>query len=320
MVRSISLPRTKFLFLGVLSIALAGVRWLPSGSIELLPMVQALWLPIGVTVFLAWVAAAVCIRTKFVRAFTTCLALLISLGVWQAVRPSSTSEVRGSAEQLSVVSINMKQSSGSTSDVAREADLRGADIIVLLECDETAANDLVRQEGMAEYRYRSPAPRKTTLADSVILSRVPLESSGADIGLARPNDLQQPYVRLTLSSGKSVVVVGVHPVPPLPALAGAWAAESADVRAFAEKQERLGDRVILAGDFNATRDHPSFRKVLKGGAEVSKSWGLAATWPSPTPLLSLDHIVARGFECLERGSFRVQGTDHRGLWVKLSVS
>ena len=272
-------------------------------------------MPIGITVLVAWVVAVVCIRTKFALAFTACLALLISFGVWEAVSPSGTSEMRGSAEQISVLSINMKQSSGSTSDVAREAKLRGADVIVLLECDETAANDLVRQEGMAEYRFRSPASRKTTLAASVILSRVPLESSGGDIGLARPNDLQQPYVRLSLASGKSVVVVGVHPVPPLPALAGAWAAESTDVRAFAEKQERLGDRVILAGDFNATRDHPSFRKILEGRVEVSKSWGLAATWPSSTPLLSLDHIVARGFDCLERGSFRVQG-----LWVKLSVS
>ena len=52
----------------------------------------------------------------------------------------------------------------------------------------------------------------------------------------------------------------------------------------ASRRCRRGDGRILAGDFNATLDHPELRAVLDRGyvdAADAASGGLKPTWPAP---------------------------------------
>lgn len=75
---------------------------------------------------------------------------------------------------------------------------------------------------------------------------------------------------------------------------------------------------IIAGDFNSTIDHPSFRKLLSSGLKDSaielgcrlRTWPTWLRWPNFT----LDHILFNAHNCsshaLSHKSIVVKGTDH----------
>jgi endonuclease/exonuclease/phosphatase (EEP) superfamily protein YafD len=80
---------------------------------------------------------------------------------------------------------------------------------------------------------------------------------------------------------------------------------------------------LVAGDFNATRDHGPFRRLLDAGfydcadAASKRRWP-AFTWPSGRhgiPVMRLDHVLATRAHFAVQGSRTVwfPGTDHRGV-------
>jgi endonuclease/exonuclease/phosphatase family metal-dependent hydrolase len=73
---------------------------------------------------------------------------------------------------------------------------------------------------------------------------------------------------------------------------------------------------VVAGDFNATRDHGPFRELLAAGfvdcADSSRSWP-GFTWPS-LPVMRLDHVlVSRTATVPMARTIRVPRTDHHGV-------
>ena len=79
---------------------------------------------------------------------------------------------------------------------------------------------------------------------------------------------------------------------------------------------------LVAGDFNAARDHRPFRELLAAGlvdcADVSqnRSWP-GFTWPAEgraLPVMRLDHVlVSRTATVRMTRAIRVPRTDHRGV-------
>jgi endonuclease/exonuclease/phosphatase family metal-dependent hydrolase len=79
---------------------------------------------------------------------------------------------------------------------------------------------------------------------------------------------------------------------------------------------------VLAGDFNATRDHGPFRELLAAGfldcADSSQNWSWPGfTWPATgrvLPVLRLDHVlVSRTAAVPMTRTIRVPCTDHHGV-------
>jgi endonuclease/exonuclease/phosphatase family metal-dependent hydrolase len=84
---------------------------------------------------------------------------------------------------------------------------------------------------------------------------------------------------------------------------------------------------VVAGDFNADRDHAAFRGLLDAGltdVHDALGRGLARTFPTGMPVLQLDHVLVRDgaggrLTPLEVREVRVPGSDHLGVLADLAV-
>jgi endonuclease/exonuclease/phosphatase family metal-dependent hydrolase len=86
---------------------------------------------------------------------------------------------------------------------------------------------------------------------------------------------------------------------------------------------------VVAGDFNASRDHRPFRDLLAAGfrdcADVShsRSWP-GFTWPAAgrmLPVMRLDHVlVSRTATVRMTRAIRVPHTDHHGVLAAIEFA
>lgn len=125
------------------------------------------------------------------------------------------------------------------------------------------------------------------------------------------------------AGGTAVRVKVVHPHPPMPDDITQWRAELAEVTEQAH--EHAGPQ-ILAGDFNASNDHASFRELLGSRfVDATIEWGAGpvVTWPEGSrvpPLLALDHVVVeQDMSVSDVVTMQVPGTDHRALVATVVV-
>lgn len=128
--------------------------------------------------------------------------------------------------------------------------------------------------------------------------------------------------RVRLPGSVAVEVFSVHPIWPMgPDGSRPWRAA---LGALPLPDPAVPPRIV-AGDFNATLDHASMRRVLAAGyrdAAVSAGAGLRPTWPgavrSPWPPVTIDHVLAGPGSVVQ--SYEVitlPGTDHRAVLVEI---
>jgi endonuclease/exonuclease/phosphatase family metal-dependent hydrolase len=55
--------------------------------------------------------------------------------------------------------------------------------------------------------------------------------------------------------------------------------------------EMVGEALVIAGDFNCTPWSPAYKLLARGLKSATR---FARTWPSPAPLVPIDHIFYRG--------------------------
>lgn len=86
---------------------------------------------------------------------------------------------------------------------------------------------------------------------------------------------------------------------------------------------------VVAGDFNATRDHRPFRDLLAAGFSDCADIAAKRPWPGFTwpanrrypPIMRLDHIlVSPGLTVSETRTVQIPGTDHRGVLAVLNLA
>ena len=87
---------------------------------------------------------------------------------------------------------------------------------------------------------------------------------------------------------------------------------------------------LVAGDFNASRDHRAFRDILRAGfvdcADAARQRHRPGfTWPADRrypPLIRLDHVLSSQPGCIvhQARTMRIPGTDHRGVLAVLEFS
>ncbi|WP_330351483.1 endonuclease/exonuclease/phosphatase family protein [Streptomyces sp. NBC_00582] len=192
------------------------------------------------------------------------------------------------------------------------------DVVFVQECP-LACQAAVREELGTSHPYRAAVPGEGS-AGSLILSRFPLtpvEGVAGNMGMpGAVAEVDGHPVRLQLA----------HPEPPLPRQIGLWKRELGRLRDFAARARREGGPLVLAGDFNATRDHAAFRRVLDTGlrdAARSAGAGRAPSWPSRTaPVFGaqIDHVlVSKEFSARRARFLHLDGTDHRALLVDLTL-
>jgi endonuclease/exonuclease/phosphatase (EEP) superfamily protein YafD len=202
--------------------------------------------------------------------------------------------------------------------VARLAGLR-PDVLVLVELNPDLAGDVARQPGLAGLRYRMVDPKsKGNAFGSGIYSRFPLSDRSEDdlAGL--------PLLSATVAfpSGPARVFA-VHTLQPLAGL-GVLRRQLAELD---YRAERTTGPVILAGDFNATRQHRGFKALLQHGlrdAHLQRGRGRAVSWPTnrPGPPFALiDHVlVSHDLVVRDVRELDIPGSDHRAVVAQLRFS
>jgi endonuclease/exonuclease/phosphatase (EEP) superfamily protein YafD len=136
-----------------------------------------------------------------------------------------------------------------------------------------------------------------------------------------------PRARIQPLDGWPVTVTGVHPRPPMRHNVRRWQQELTAIRSVLVSTD--GPQVV-AGDFNASRDHRPFRDLLAAGfldcadAARRRPWP-GFTWPTGRwipAVMRLDHVLVSADSATVSASqvIRVPGTDHRGVLAVIQLT
>lgn len=219
---------------------------------------------------------------------------------------------------FTLISLNMLNGQADPAGLARQA--QQADIVVLIEATPWGVNRLERYDWSREFPYSAGATREDTTG-SVIYSRFPLSDSAA----LPPSSFLQWAATADVPEVGPVRILAVHPCNPYCG-GDRWAAEHDTLRSAIAAQ-RQDVPLIVAGDFNAIDDHGPMMALradgLRSATDVAGA-GWLPTYPANRripPLIPIDHVYINSeLTATAAGTFRVGGTDHFGLQVRLAGS
>ena len=280
--------------------------------------------PFAVPPLAVAVALALAGRPRWIAAIPG--ALLVLHVAWLAPSFSSDDGPAGASTQkspeLTVMTANILFGQADADALVREVRERRVDVLAVEELTPSAVQRL-QEAGLEQLLPSSllaPAPEA---AGTGLWSRLPLTALPAVPG----TEFAMPRARLELPSGSSVTVTAVHPSSPVDdASIAQWGREMTSLR---QTLEGTAGRQIVAGDFNATRDHAPFRQILDAGlTDAADAQGWTAwpgmTWPanrSYPPVMRLDHVlVSTGIEVRDVDVVAIPGTDHRAVVAHLTTT
>ena len=227
-----------------------------------------------------------------------------------------------SALKLRVLTLNVLGGSADPAAAVEAVARHQVDLLVVQELTPGMVHRLADAglDAMLPYRHLSPRPGPHGTG---LWARWPMAPLPPVPGLkaAAPRALIEPV------EGRPVTVTGVHPKAPVRRNVRLWQQELAAIRSTLVTSD--GPQVV-AGDFNASRDHRPFRALLNAGfldcadAARRRPWP-GFTWPAGRwiPLvMRLDHVlVSRGSASVRAVRvIRVPGTDHRGVLAVIQLT
>jgi endonuclease/exonuclease/phosphatase (EEP) superfamily protein YafD len=178
------------------------------------------------------------------------------------------------------------------------------------------------------------------LADAGLPELLPISSldprpghTGIGLWSSRPiKELQpipgarNPMLRAELDAGWPVTITVVHPPAPLRGGQSRWQQDMDRLQAVLTS---TSGQQLVAGDFNATRDHRAFRRLLAADLTDSADAARNRRWPGFTwpanrwfpPLMRLDHILVsrQGAAVREARTVAIPGTDHLGVMAVIEL-
>lgn len=242
--------------------------------------------------------------------------LVVALALVGLLLPRAFAAAQPAAHggKLRVMSSNQYLGRADVKAIVRLVRDNQVDVLNLLELTPREVTEFERAGLFDVLPYRVVKPQFGG-AGSGIASRYPL----TELSLAGPSLMEQPSARVDVR-GTPVEVVAVHPIPPT-TNAGEWRKEMAGL----PRPDSAGPVRILAGDFNSTVDHATFRDLLGGGytdAALSLGDGFQSTWPSSffPPPVAIDHVLVdprvavTGYRVLD-----VPGSDHHAVFAELTL-
>jgi endonuclease/exonuclease/phosphatase (EEP) superfamily protein YafD len=227
--------------------------------------------------------------------------------------PSSTTG------QLRVLTLNVKGGRADADSVLHSLRQLQVDILAVQEMTADWL-DALQQAGIAEVLPFSHTDPRAGSAGSGLWTRWPLTPLAPLPGMKNA----APRARVEPAAGQPVTVTVVHPAAPVNQQEPRWLRDLETIRLTLA--EAAGPQLV-AGDFNASRDHRVFRGILRAGlidcadAAGQRHWP-GFTWPADRrypPLMRLDHVLASQAGCVvhQARTIRIPRTDHRGVLAVL---
>lgn len=247
---------------------------------------------------------------------------LLLLHAWWFVEPF-LADGPGSPtdDTFTVMTANLHIGRADPDAVLDAVDRHGVDVLVLEEITPLALADLDRGGLDRRLGHRVGAPRRDR--DGIMLF------TNEPLGPSTQVDTSSPGfgVEMTTSRGALRILV-VHPIAPNNGVAQ-W---SSDLDVVVATARASSGPTVVAGDFNATVDHPHLQALLDSDyrdASADAGLGWRPTWPSSDnvrfiglrlpSLFGLDHVFVRGpLEATDAHVRVVPGTDHRALVTRIA--
>jgi len=216
---------------------------------------------------------------------------------------------------LRVLSLNVLGGSADPAAVVRAIERHQVDVLVMQELTPGMVHRLAEAGigTLLPYCHLDPRPKA---GGTGLWARWPLAPLPPVPGMVAA----APRARIEPVDGWPVTVTGVHPKAPMRHNVRRWQQDLAAIRSTLASSD--GPQIV-AGDFNASRDHRPFRDLLAAGfldcadAARRRPWP-GFTWPAGRwipSVMRLDHVlVSRGSTTVSASrNIRVPGTDHRGV-------
>lgn len=250
-------------------------------------------------------------------------ATAVSAAAAAVLAGATVARTRGAADtspgpRVRVVSANLLHGRADPHAVVELVRRLDADVLCLVELTPSA-DRAFRDAGLADLlpheHVRGHRPGAPPAAGGAVWTRLEvLDRGGA------PGRFEQPVVRLAVPGAPDLEVTAVHTDPPMSAArTRRWEREMAQLPAAGGDVLR-----VLAGDFNATPDHATFRRLLaRGYADAGARLGraLVHTWTPERrsqPRLTIDHVLAdRRVGVAAFSVHDLPGSDHRAVAAEL---
>lgn len=304
---------------GVCLAAAAALAVLPHPDVlGPVPVLQAL-----VPVFcLAALALAVVLALR--RRWFPMLAMLSGamLGILPVLVPATGNQLPPGGSSMAILSINVEHSHADVQALAAAVRVHHVEVLVLVETDESLIEELLGHGIREILPFRSATVTPGDTAGTAILSAHPLlAASQIPVGGGQTS-FDQPWVTIDHPRLGPLRVAAVHPYAPVVAGAGPWRAILGSIEQWQSQHTELP--LVLAGDFNASRSHPAFRKLAHGFVDTSTEAGPfpIPTWPADLPgpaVFAIDHILVRGLDVTGWQRVRIPGTDHFGVLATIGA-
>ena len=220
---------------------------------------------------------------------------------------------------LVVMSLNFE--TGDARAVASATRAHDVDVLVLLEVSHQRLDEL-RASGVTA---RLPHATSDLDLGTVVLSRFPIVSTAPLY-----EGSESMVVELDAEGLGPVRAVAIHTRPPYEP--GWWRVDHDQTFAALSRIREDDERVLLAGDFNATLAHAPMRRILELGFtdaadQVGAGW--SPTWPTGgherrlglavPAFAAIDHVLtAPGLEVTGAETLEVGGADHRAVLAGVS--
>jgi endonuclease/exonuclease/phosphatase (EEP) superfamily protein YafD len=233
------------------------------------------------------------------------------LGLPTRARPAA-----GMLPTVRLFTANIHDANPDVGPIAEEIAAVAPDLVALQEVDPDGAAGLAQSGVLDQFPYSVTETRKGA-SGIALWSRFPLVDAQVQDARGRP------FIGATAIVGAHRLrLYTVHMVAPLGGDRAQWQAQ---LQRVGEEVRGTHGALVVAGDFNATRYHSSFRRLLSDGlrdAHERRGRGWAATWPRDrrplAPLMRLDHVLVS--PVVEVQAIREgvgQGSDHRPIIADL---
>jgi endonuclease/exonuclease/phosphatase (EEP) superfamily protein YafD len=211
---------------------------------------------------------------------------------------------------LRVMSSNLKFGAGDAQTVVDLVRTQHIDVLALEELTPDSVQRL-RDAGLDDVLPYSRAQPETTFAGTGLWSRTLMSDVRPIEGLAA----HAVAGVVTDAAGTKVTVVAVHPLAPGVDDHGGRDQDYGVLRAALAA---ITGSVVVAGDFNATRDQAPFRSLQSDGfldAADQAGAGVQPTFPNHRngrTIVAIDHVIARDLpaRAVSWQTFDVPGSDH----------
>ena len=238
-----------------------------------------------------------------------------------AVGPSGESGSAPVRVSLRLLTVNARGGAADPAALLRVLQRHNVDVLAVQELTPHMVSRLTAA-GLAQllpFAHLDPRPGSPGVG---LWARWPLAPLPPVPGLTAA----APRARIDPSGGRPVTLTAVHPLAPTHGHANIWQRELALIR---QALAAVDEPQVVAGDFNASRDHRPFRDVLAAGfldcadSSQSRSWP-GFTWPAAggmLPIMRLDHVlVSRTAIVRMTRAIRVPQTDHHGVLADIEFT